>query len=209
MMSLIWLAILMSFTRGIYLGCFVALLVVVFMSRAKCKYYWTKMKSLLKVGSFSFILLLLSFTFIIGDNPFEYAIARTLIALNNEAEFNDYTSIESEWKSNEIRATKVRLLFISIADNPILGNGLGAAINYENGLVEYFYYDIINKMGIIGLLLFVLPFISMICIKRSPCITTEDARLTYLHIIFLAGMVYFLIITASNPSMNTTTGILY
>ncbi len=45
-----------------------------------------------------------------------------------------------------------------ISNNPIFGNGLGASINSrEDGLVEYFYYDILNKMGVVGVVLFFLP----------------------------------------------------
>lgn len=208
--ALMWLAVLLSFTRGIYLGCFIGMLAVIYYIYTKCHCFWLQLKILLLSGLCTFTLTLVICSFIMSENPILSAYERVISVFDTEQTIEmSYLHIEAEMNAYDIRRTKVMLLKESIYKNPVFGNGLGAAIPYLDGLVEYFYYDIVNKMGIIGLFLYLLPIIFMGTVKNTKSYLVLDSRFTYLHITFFVGLIYFLSITATNPCMNTTTGILY
>lgn len=208
--AFMWLAVLLSFTRGIYLGCLIGMLIVIYHIYTKCHCYWKQLQSLLINGLCAFVLILMICTFIIDENPILPAFERSISVFNAEQIADmSYLHVESEVNGLDIRRTKVTLLKESIYKNPILGNGLGATIPYSDEFVEYFYYDMVNKMGIIGMLIYLLPLICVFAIKKPKYSLVGDIHYTYMHVVFLVGLVYFLIITATNPCMNTTTGILY
>lgn len=114
---------------------------------------------------------------------------------------------EAELEGNNVRKIKIDLLTQSIRKNPIFGHGLGAAIDYDDGYVEYVYYDIVNKMGAVGLICFLLPFglMSYCVFYRKKCL--DGKPLGIAEVAAYAVMVYFLFITYFNPCMNTTLGI--
>ena len=94
-----------------------------------------------------------------------------------------------------------------IKKNPVFGNGLGAAItSRKGGLVEYFYHDILNKTGVLGLLLYFFPIGYMACsfIRKGR---RGDTGKTLLNIVWLSGLGVFLLVTYFNPYMNSSLGI--
>ena len=117
-------------------------------------------------------------------------------------------NLNEEIGNLNIREEKLRLLYHSIQKNPIFGNGLGAAIELDGGYVEYTYQDVVNKMGVIGLLLFLMPFLmqlgSLIFVKKAGLLAEQER---VLRILSVGIMVYFLVIAYYNPCMNTTSGI--
>lgn len=207
--AIMWLAILFSFTRAIFFGCFIGILMVLYFIYKKCSCYWRQTKWLLARCTGFIIVLLIIFTLALGENPINKVIERSLIVLNVEyitegSNFNAAVEIESL----KDRYVLKKLLYESICENLLFGNGLGTTISYRDGLVEYFYYDLVNKTGLIGGLLFLLPFAFMARITLSR-LCGRCIELNYMQIIFFVGLAYFFIITATNPCMNTTTGILY
>ena len=115
--------------------------------------------------------------------------------------------LDAEMDSLILRDEKIVQLQASISKNWLFGNGLGAAIQVNNGYVEYTYYDIMNKMGLVGLLLFVAPFgliAFFTCRRKQNPETDSDAILQYIS---LSSIFYFMVITYFNPCMNTTIGI--
>ena len=119
--------------------------------------------------------------------------------LNN---LNNYMQ-ETEDSDNIRAITKAELKEL-IVKNPIIGNGLGACSKTRNGPDEYFYYDMLARMGIIGLALYVAPFIyiCIVVLKRRKVLPDhpECAAL-------LSAMIGFWLITWFNPWMNAILGI--
>lgn len=204
--SIIWLAVLLSFTRGIYFACLVGLIIVILSVIFRCPNIWRKMYILLLKGAIMFSIVLLIYSWAIDKNPIIYATARSMQIIASSDIASNRMLSNSDIESINIRAIKKEMLMNSIAQSPIIGNGLGATIPYLNGLSEYFYYDITNKMGFIGLALFCLPLVSM---YRKRYDVIQNTKQYYIYLIFFSGAIYFFIISATNPCLNTTTGILY
>ena len=79
-----------------------------------------------------------------------------------------------------------------------------SAPSRESGLDEYFYLDVLARMGIVGLVLYVLPFayIVIVGLKKRKELTVFDDGCSA-----VCGMVGFWAITWFNPWMNAVLGI--
>lgn len=99
--------------------------------------------------------------------------------------------------SDEVRKITQRELIDLIKKQPLIGNGLGACSQTRNGPDEYFYLDVLARMGIVGMALYALPYLYIIYKalknKRFPL----GASLC----------LPFWIATAFNPWMNAAIGI--
>lgn len=73
----------------------------------------------------------------------------------------------------------------------------------SDGYVEYFYHDIINKLGIIGLALYLAPYIWM----AVTTLRAGKSRHFMLSVCVFGSISYFFVIAYFNPCMNTTVGI--
>lgn len=108
-------------------------------------------------------------------------------------------------KSDNIRAQTKKELIAIICQNPVFGSGLGAsAPSRESGLDEYFYLDVLARMGIVGLILYVLPFVYILILcarKRNGITAFTDGTCA------LCGMMGFWAVTWFNPWMNAVLGI--
>lgn len=139
----------------------------------------------------------------------KYDISDTL---DREDDFDPSEELEQQQgylditeKSDALRAKTVSELKALIRRNPIFGNGLGAsAPSREDGLDEYFYLDVLARMGVVGLILYILPFgyVLWVCLRnRAMLFRHPDACAV------LCGMVGFWVITWFNPWMNAVLGI--
>lgn len=91
-----------------------------------------------------------------------------------------------------------------IIKSPIIGNGLGACSETRNGPDEYFYYDILARMGIIGLLLYVAPFIYLcFYVLRKRALASNNMG----SLALFCGMMGFWGVSWFNPWMNAVLGI--
>lgn len=106
--------------------------------------------------------------------------------------------------SDEIRATTMRELKELFCRSPILGNGLGASAPSREGVDEYFYHDMLARVGIVGLLLYVLPFGYTLAwaIRRWRSLRKWDEALAA-----ICSMTAFWVATWFNPWMNAALGI--
>ena len=106
--------------------------------------------------------------------------------------------------SDNLRAVTKAQLKELIVKNPIIGNGLGACSARRNGPDEYFYYDMLARMGIVGLALYVAPFI-YICIfilrRRRLMLENSDS------VALICALIGFWFVTWFNPWMNAALGI--
>ena len=108
--------------------------------------------------------------------------------------------------SDSIRNTTKSELLEMIRVNPLWGNGLGASIESRSkGLVEYIYFDLINKVGIIGLLLYLFPVMYMLYSQ----VRTQNPHMRLIKYLWFCGLSAFLFATYFNPYMNCSLGICF
>ena len=57
-----------------------------------------------------------------------------------------------------IREQRKTLALENIKKHPLFGGGLGVSNDINDGFIEYFYLDILSKIGFIGFIIFIIPF---------------------------------------------------
>lgn len=124
----------------------------------------------------------------------------------NDAEMDRQRSyIEVTEKSDRFRQETKDGLKDCIRRSPIIGCGLGAAAaSRDSGVDEYFYLDMLARTGIVGLLLYMLPFgyVVLWCLRRRELLREcpEGAAV-------VCGLCTFWVVTWFNPWMNAVLGI--
>lgn len=91
------------------------------------------------------------------------------------------------------------------ASGSAVSSGNAAAIekSVSSGYVEYFYHDIINKLGIFGLALYLAPYVWM----AVATLRAGKSKYLLLSTCVFGSITFFFIIAYFNPCMNTTVGI--
>lgn len=124
----------------------------------------------------------------------------------NDAEMDRQRSyIEVTEKSDRFRQETQDGLKDCIRRSPIIGCGLGAAAaSRDSGVDEYFYLDMLARTGIVGLVLYMLPFgyVVLWCLQRRSLLREcpEGAAV-------VCGLCTFWVVTWFNPWMNAVLGI--
>lgn len=124
----------------------------------------------------------------------------------NDAEMDrQHSYIEVTEKSDQFRQETQDGLKDCIRRSPIIGCGLGAsAANRDSGVDEYFYLDMLARTGIVGLVLYMLPFgyVVLWCLRRRSLLREcpEGAAV-------VCGLCTFWVVTWFNPWMNAVLGI--
>ena len=182
--------------------------------------YWKKILTTIALACLVAVAVVMVMQTVFGTNYFRFAVNRTLSIdiVEQDLQGNEIPSKEDLMQQAYIERTKdsdqntrettLKELKKMISKSPIFGNGLGASISYrEDGLVEYFYYDILNKMGIAGLLLYYFPigYIAYVLLRKRNL--TDDINLILCGLACLSGLSVFIAITYFNPYMNASIGI--
>lgn len=124
----------------------------------------------------------------------------------NDAEMDRQRSyIDVTEKSDRFRQETKDGLKDCIRRSPIIGCGLGAAAaSRDSGVDEYFYLDMLARTGIVGLVLYMLPFgyVVLWCLRRRSLLREcpEGAAV-------VCGLCTFWVVTWFNPWMNAVLGI--
>lgn len=124
----------------------------------------------------------------------------------NDAEMDRQRSyIEVTEKSDRFRQETQDGLKDCIRRSSIIGCGLGAAAaSRDSGVDEYFYLDMLARTGIVGLVLYMLPFgyVVLWCLRRRSLLREcpEGAAV-------VCGLCTFWVVTWFNPWMNAVLGI--
>ena len=123
-------------------------------------------------------------------------------------EQQDYNNIaDMTSHSDEVRAMTLEEMNGYIRENPVLGHGLGKAITCRvDGLVEYFYHDVLVKTGVIGLALYLMPILWMALALLSKKLNLGQKFQLGSWMAVLLG---FLAFSYYNPYMNASLGILF
>lgn len=213
-MTLLLFGIFISYSRGIYASAFlgvIALLMLQFFAPIRDR---KKLIVTMLISAGCVLIFIGALSLIQKTNLLAVALDRVLEIKGLlgpeqvEAVLEEDMTMEEAFTSGLTRQYELLLLGQSIALSPIIGHGLGKTVPpYE--FVEYSYHDIINKAGIIGLILMLVPAFIMIWQllrgKKRGSGVHSSAWLLSLSAMVSVG--YFLFIAYSNPCMNTTVGI--
>lgn len=110
-------------------------------------------------------------------------------------------------RSDSIRKATQDELIEKIAQKPLTGHGVGAMLKVRpQGDNEYFFLDVLFKMGLIGCMLFILPLIIMAvycvtAIKKKQMRHQEECVVWFVSLLGIVGFSWF------NPYLNGTNGI--
>lgn len=213
---LMW-SVILTFTRSVYgaLGLTALNMIILYVVIERNSF-----KKILKHIIISLLLMVFCVgiqSMVFSVNYFEFAFERTFGISGEMQSIDDVTDddsiteyFEDTEDSDAFRQSMIKEVSDSIESSPIFGNGLGAAITYStNGMIEYFYYDIINKTGFVGLLLYCFPMITSVLtlIKQFKKKTQFAKSELYLSVAAISAVFAFFVVTWFNPYMNSSIGI--
>lgn len=221
-------AIVLSYTRSIYLAAFLAavLCIAVMLIRATKK---ARKRLFVHLAATAALLLAIVFGFQMctGVNYLGYGISRAFVGIDlsggaveggafpedplegdGETQDNETDGLQSSTvASDQLRDATVADLWSNIKQAPMFGLGLGATIpSRPDGLNEYFFLDLWSKTGVVGLALYLAPmaFMAWELFKK---LRQKDDGFYFLGMWF-AVMVGFVIYSYFTPCMNSSVGIL-
>ena len=202
-------AILLTYTRSIYLTTGV----VFILTLAFCLFTAPVKQTLLRTVLLLLIFLGLTYgqELILKQGNLQYACARCFsfdlnahLPLPHTWTEGDVDMEEITANSNETRAATVNGLKAIIREYPLIGRGLGATGEERDGADEYFYLDVLARMGVVGLILYLLPAVlALIRLCKRRRALREEPETGLIAI----GLIGFLIATYFNPWMNAVLGI--
>jgi len=216
-------SLLISYTRSVYGAAFLSLLIF---AVGYLIYFSKQRKKLFLFGALSLIVMvLLVFCFQTSpvNNYLLFGLKRTFPNISFDAlqsvsntiytgastvdvgveVFDAITSISDALRNN----TKFELSEM-IKQNPILGNGLGASIaSRPSGLVEYTYHDLLNKIGIVGVFLYLFPVLYMIVNLFLKIGISNGSWI--IKFSWFCGLSTFLFASYYTPYMNNALGLCF
>lgn len=223
-------ALLLSYTRSVYLAVGVAALgtVIVLLIRAD-KADRRRLFSHLASGIVLFALLITVFRVGTGTNYFLYGLSRSLVGIElhqpssggsetqlpgetetvtpplTEDNFDDFHN--STVASDQLRETTVTDLLRRIKASPVWGHGLGLSIpSRPDGLNEYFFLDLGAKTGLVGLTLYLAPIAFMAWDLLQKFIS-RSGNFGFLGLWFVV-ILGFVAYSYFTPCMNSSVGIM-
>ena len=184
------LAIFITFTRGLWLGVAAGTVFLIL------KYSLSNFQSSRKLFLLTFLVFILLVISIIKLNQFNsgfflYAIERLKVDSATKA-------------SDNFRLEMLHLLNELIGRHILIGNGAGAHINLRTGRTEMSFHDIASKIGMLGLIVFLLPFIVMLFEKN---VKTKYFEFRLLQICVLSALLSLVVATNTNPYFITSFGL--
>lgn len=109
--------------------------------------------------------------------------------------------------SDRVRETTQKELYKEIAQKPLVGHGIGAMLDARpEGDNEYFFLDVLFKMGVIGCILYLLPLLFMVAYLIKS-ISTKHMQGHEMYIAWLSGLIGIVAFSWFNPYLNGTNGI--
>ncbi len=213
-------SIILTYTRSVYLGAaFAALALIIFLWIVGKKEEKKKLGLCLLGTVLSFALFLSVFGIATKTDYLKFAFLRATSGIievpseggddgTGDISDGEMAYLEQTVVSDDIRAATLKGLYRNIKKSPLTGIGLGAAFEERpDGRNEYVYLDMISKVGIIGLVIYLLPVMIMmkqLWTKRKK-LTIENS-FPMLSVIVLLG---FMVASYFNPYMNGALGIFF
>lgn len=126
---------------------------------------------------------------------------------NDKKNKNDkLTNEKAEIQNLAIREQRKTLAIENIKKHPFLGGGLGVSNDINDGFIEYFYLDILSKIGFIGFIIFIIPFL----FSAFDTIILRDVFCKEQRLLALAaqlGCLFVFVISYFNPCLNSSVGL--
>lgn len=122
---------------------------------------------------------------------------------NNKSEL---TNKKAEIQNLAIREQRKTLALENIKKHPLFGGGLGVSNDINDGFIEYFYLDILSKIGFIGFIIFIIPFLFSV----FDTIILRDVFCKEQRLLALAaqlGCLFVFVISYFNPCLNSSVGL--
>ena len=233
---------LVTYTRAVYLGAFVAaaVLVVVVMAFGTRDVRINLWKQLI-AATLVFAVLAGGLSVVMGTNYIEHGIRRVVATFGTEEKSEAAAAQEAvrlavpvktaemvrlsgasaagetkkensraesmTAKSDKVREATLAELETYMKEAPVLGQGLGKAIESRyNGVTEYFYHELVMKTGVAGLVLYLLPALWMLAALLDKRLGKPERMLLGGWLAVLLGFMSF---SYFNPYMNASLGILF
>lgn len=184
------LALFLTFTRGIWLGLFCGTIFLLIRYKFANFPKNNKIKRMIRFGIYSGFIIVLLLAILYPD-IFDFAFGRIF--------GEHYTS-----KSDELRKTMTKMLYELISEHIAWGGGAGAHIELRDGRVEMTYHDVASKIGVIGLIILMLPFLNILFEKF---IIKKDDDFRLLQLCALSSFISILVSTYTNPYFITSFGL--
>ena len=126
---------------------------------------------------------------------------------NDKNNKNDkLTNEKAEIQNLAIREQSKTLALENIKKHPLFGGGLGVSNDINDGFIEYFYLDILSKIGFIGFIIFIIPFLFSV----FDTIILRDVFCKEQRLLALAaqlGCLFVFVISYFNPCLNSSVGL--
>lgn len=210
--------VLFTYTRSLYLAAIVTILLVLFFYiRYKiCSFKAFVLRAASIVAVCLVVLTVVGFANRSSAVQYiMYGINRSAVSINfgdskpsvgeGHEKTGETTYLEMTQSSDDLRELTINGLLKSIKKSPLIGHGMGIYSEERGGLTEYFYLDLWNKMGLIGLILYFMPLLlimGLVWKKRVYNIQNE----LYPFAAFSA-LVGFCVFSLFLPCMNAGDGI--
>ena len=125
---------------------------------------------------------------------------------NDKNDKSELTNKKAEIQNLAIREQRKTLALENIKKNPLFGGGLGVSNDINDGFIEYFYLDILSKIGFIGFIIFIIPFLFSV----FDTIILRDVFCKEQRLLALAaqlGCLFVFVISYFNPCLNSSVGL--
>lgn len=125
---------------------------------------------------------------------------------NNKNDKSELTNKKAEIQNLAIREQRKTLALENIKKHPLFGGGLGVSNDINDGFIEYFYLDILSKIGFIGFIIFIIPFLFSV----FDTIILRDVFCKEQRLLALAaqlGCLFVFAISYFNPCLNSSVGL--
>lgn len=124
----------------------------------------------------------------------------------NKNDKSELTNKKAEIQNLAIREQRKTLALENIKKHPLFGGGLGVSNDINDGFIEYFYLDILSKIGFIGFIIFIIPFLFSV----FDTIILRDVFCKEQRLLALAaqlGCLFVFVISYFNPCLNSSVGL--
>lgn len=125
---------------------------------------------------------------------------------DNKNDKSELTNKKAEIQNLTIREQRKTLALENIKKHPLFGGGLGVSNDINDGFIEYFYLDILSKIGFIGFIIFIIPFLFSV----FDTIILRDVFCKEQRLLALAaqlGCLFVFVISYFNPCLNSSVGL--
>ncbi len=210
-------ALILSYTRSVYLAMAIAAVVtVISITFIDIKHDFKNIIKHIAVAGAVFSIFTAMFSLIANTNYLQYIFSRSSVGITDMPSEEDYENMTEEEKeqldynketlaSDERREITLKEVWVNIRKSPIIGIGAGSVLPSRPDGNEYFYLDIWSEEGIIGLIMYFLPFLwCIVCIIKTKenDICNRQEKLVWLA--FLLGIMAY---SCFNPYINSSLGI--